>query len=405
MNVAGRLILTRGLRQFAYGMLAVALAVALVAEGLPPVAIGALVTVALAGDLTGTALVGRYADGWGRRRTMVALAGLMALTGVVFSLTSWYPALVVAAFCGTLGTGASETAPFLPLEQAMLARVVVAARHTAIFTRYNIVALLAGSLGALAAALPDLLPRFGVARALALRLPFLGYAALAVVVAVVAWRLPPSVERDAAGDGGAVERPTAARLGASRGIVTRLAALFSVDALAGGLVAQTVLALFFHLRYAVPLVSLAGVFFAANALAGLSLLAAPWLAARFGLLNTMVFSHLPSNALLALVAFMPTFPLAAGMFLLRQSLSQLDVPTRQAYTMALVEPAERTAAASATSLARGAGAALSPSIAGLLIQGTALTLGLPLLLAGGIKLGYDLALWRVFRRVPLPRRT
>jgi len=180
-----------------------------------------------------------------------------------------------------------------------------------------------------------------------------------------------------------------------------LAGLFSVDALAGGLIVQSLLVLFFHLRFSVPLVPLAALFFGANALSALSFLAAAPLAHRFGLLNTMVFTHLPSNILLILVVAMPSFPLAALMLLTRQALSQMDVPTRQAYTMALVAPEVRTATASVTSLARSAGAASSPVFSGLLLQGPGLVLGLPLVIAGILKSSYDLALWTIFRRVRL----
>src|SRR5260370_30112504 len=187
----------------------------------------------------------------------------------------------------------------------------------------------------------------------------------------------------------------------SRGIVWRLTALFSVDALAGGLVVQSLMALFFHLRFGVPLTTLSVLFFGANLLSALSFLAAVPLARRFGLLNTMVFTHLPSNVLLILVAFAPTFPLAAVLLLLRQTLSQMDVPTRQAYTMAMVDPEERTAAASVTSLARSVGSATSPVFSGLLLQGPLLVLGLPFILAGMLKSAYDSFLWMVFRHVHL----
>jgi predicted MFS family arabinose efflux permease len=180
-----------------------------------------------------------------------------------------------------------------------------------------------------------------------------------------------------------------------------LSALFSLDAFAGGLVGQTLLAVFFHLRFGVPLGTLAVLFFAANLLSALSFLVAVPLARRFGLLSTMVFTHLPSNALLFLVALMPTFPLAVLLLLLRQLLSQMDIPTRQAYTMALVAPEERTAAASVTSLARSAGSAAGPVFSGILLQGPLLILGLPFMLAGTLKAGYDLALWRLFRHVPV----
>ena len=196
--------------------------------------------------------------------------------------------------------------------------------------------------------------------------------------------------------------PGAPPLPKSRSIVLKLTALFTVDAIAGGLVGQTLLALFFHLRFGVPLGVLGILFFGTNVLSALSFLAAPPLARRIGLLNTMVFTHLPSNLLLFLVALMPTFPLAAALLLLRQLLSQMDVPTRQAYTMALVAPEERTAAASVTSLARSAGSATSPVIAGVFLQGPLVVLGLPLLVAGSIKAIYDLVLWRVFHVIPVP---
>jgi MFS family permease len=415
----------RGLRQAAYGMLAIVLAVSLTDRGLSPAAIGALVTVSLAGDFAGTLVIGRWADAWGRRRTLTVLAVVMALTGLIFGVLGWYPLLLVVAFCGTLGTSASETAPFLPIEQAMLAQVGPSHGRTALFARYNLVASLAGALGALAAGLPDLLVRHGVAARVSLFVPFALYALAALVVAWLAAHLSPAVEAhdslvarkadEPEAVSAVADAPPAAGqrrspwhrlplpvLGASRGMVLRLAGLYSVDAFAGGFVTQTLLALFFHLRFGIPLDTLAVLFFGANLLAALSFLAAPALARRFGLLNTMVFTHLPSNVLLVLVPLMPTFPLAAITLLLRQTLSQLDVPTRQAYTMALVEPGERTATASVTSLARSAGSASSPVLAGALLQGPLVVLGLPLLVAGGLKAIYDLALWRIFRRVPQP---
>ena len=406
-NVAthdARLMLTaRAVRQFAYGQLAIVLAIALTREGLTPVAIGALVTVSLVGDFCGTALIGRYADQWGRRHTLVVLALLMAFTGMVFGLSSFYPLLLIAAFCGTLGTSASETAPFLPLEQAMLAQTVPQDHQTVWFARYNLVASFAGALGGLAAGLPDLLTQVGVAPTRSLQTSFGLYAILALFVGALVQHLSPTVEVPTT-----TQRVAASRrwwnaivppLHQSRGSILRLAALFSVDALAGGLVGQTLLALFFHLRFGVPLGILGVLFFGTNLVSALSFLAAAPLARRFGLLNTMVFTHLPSNLLLLVVAFMPTFPWAACFLLLRQLLSQMDIPTRQAYTMALVAPDERTAAASLTSLARSAGSATSPVLAGVFLQGPLIVLGLPLLLAGTLKVGYDLVLWRVFRPV------
>ena len=402
MRDGQRIILMRGLRQGAYGLLAVVLAIALTRDGFSPAAIGALVTVSLAGDFLGTLVIGHYADRWGRRRTLALLALLMALTGLIFDFIHWFPLLLLAAFAGTLGTSASETAPFLPIEQAMLGSQGTGAERTSLFARYNLVASLAGACGALIAGLPALLARAGWPFETLLALTFCLYALAAVVVALQARRLSDAVEAKGAAiqTRGSLWQRLIPPLPHSRGIVARLAALFSLDAFSGALIGQTLLALFFHLRFGADLEMLGALFFGANLLSALSFLAAPWLARRFGLLNTMVFTHLPSNIILMLVPLMPNFPLAALFLLARQCLSQLDVPTRQAYTMALVDPSERTAAASVTSLARSAGSAVSPALAGALLQGPLLVLGLPLLLAGGLKVVYDLSLWAVFHRVP-----
>lgn len=400
-------VAARGARAFAYGMLGVLLGVALSQRGLAPVTIGAIITVSLAGDFAGTYLIGLYADRWGRRRTLAVLAALMAVTGLVFALVSFYPILLIAGFFGTLGTSGSETAPFLPIEQALLPQIVPAARRVTAFARYNLVASFAGALGALAAGLPDVLTHAGLELRTGIRLMFGVYVAAALVTLLLVMRLSATVERvpRAGGGGDTASASRRSRLtpamARSRALVLKLAALFSVDAFAGGLVVQSLVALYFHLRFGVSLGALGALFFGANALSALSFLATAPLARRFGLLNTMVFTHLPSNGLLVLVAVMPAFPLAAAVLLLRQLLSQMDVPTRQAYTMALVPEDERTAAASVTSLARSSGSASSPILAGALLQGPLLTLGLPLVIAGALKALYDLSLWRVFRDVRL----
>ena len=401
-QAAARLILLmRGLRQFAYGLLAVTLGVVLAGEGFSPASIGILITVSLVGDMASTYVIGLFADSWGRRRTLVLLALLMAGTGLIFGLATSYPVLLLAAFFGTLGTTASETAPFLPIDQAMLAQVSTSERRTALFARYNLVASLSTALGALAAGVPGLLTQIGVPLASGIRLLFGLYAVLALLVGGLSLRLSPLVEAPGHPlmEARRLRQRLAPPLHRSRGIVWRLTALFSVDALAGGLVVQSLMALFFHLRFGVPLSILSALFFGANLLSALSFLAAVPLARRFGLLNTMVFTHLPSNILLALVAFAPTFPLAAVLLLLRQALSQMDVPTRQAYTMALVDPEERTAAASVTSLARSLGSSTSPVFSGLLLEAPLLALGLPLIVAGALKAAYDLTLWSIFRQV------
>lgn len=397
------ILVMRGLRSLAYGLLAVLLGVALTDEGFSPVAIGILITVSLIGDMVGTYIIGLVADTWKRRRVLALLSLLMAGTGIVFGLTSSYPLLLIAAFFGTLGTSASETAPFLPIDQAMIAQVTLPERRTALFARYNLVASLSVAVGALAAVGPDLLARVGLSQALGIRLMFGVYALLALIVAGLSLRLSSDVEapRQSPLQIQRVWQRLVPQFSHSRGIVWRLMALFSVDALAGGLVVQSLMVLFFHLRFGVSLTTLSALFFGANLLSALSFLAAVPLAKRFGLLNTMVFTHLPSNILLIMVAFAPTFPFAAVLLLLRQALSQMDVPTRQAYTMALVAPEERTSAASVTSLARSIGSSTSPVFSGLLLQGPLLIIGLPFILAGTLKAAYDLTLWSLFRRVRL----
>jgi MFS family permease len=400
---AGLILVMRGLRSLAYGLLAVILGVVLGGEGFSPASIGVLITVSLLGDMTGTYLIGLFADSWGRRRTLALFALLMAGTGVIFGLVTSYPVLLLAAFFGTLGTTASETAPFLPIDQAMLAQVTAPAGRTALFARYNLIASLSTALGALAAGLPGLLTQVGLPLASGIRLLFGVYAALALVVVGLSLRLSSHVEAPGRPPIGvqSLGQRLAPPLQRSRGIVWRLTALFSVDALAGGLVVQSLMALYFLQRFGVPLTTLSVLFFGANLLSALSFLAAVPLARRFGLLNTMVFTHLPSNILLILVAFAPMFPIAATLLLLRQALSQMDVPTRQAYTMGLVAPEERTAASSMTSLARSVGSSTSPVFSGLLLQGPLLVLGLPFILAGMLKSAYDFSLWMVFRHVHL----
>jgi len=276
-----------------------------------------------------------------------------------------------------------------------------------LFARYNLIASLSAAVGALAAGLPALLAGIGLPFASGIRLLFGVYAALGLVVAGLSFRLSSPVEAPVHPllEAKRLGQRLAPQLRRSRGIVWRLTALFSVDALAGGLVVQSLMALFFHLRFGVPLATLSVLFFGANLLSALSFLVAVPLARRFGLLNTMVFTHLPSNVLLALVAFAPTFPIAAALLLMRQMLSQMDVPTRQAYTMTIVDPEERTAAASVTSLARSLGASTSPVFSGLLLQGPLLVVGLPFILAGALKAAYDLTLWSIFRHVHLKEET
>jgi len=288
------------------------------------------------------------------------------------------------------------------IDQAMLAQITAPVHRPALFARYKLVASLSTALGALVAGLPDLLGRAGLPLVSGIRLLFGVYALLGLVVAGLSLRLSPPVVAPVRPPirGQSLRQRLAPRLTRSRDTVWRLTALFSVDALAGGLVVQSLMALFFHLRFGIPLTTLSALFFGANLLSALSFLAAVPLVRRFGLLNTMVFTHLPSNLLLILVPLMPTGALAAAVFLSRMSISQMDVPTRQSYTMAVVDPDERTAAAGLTNVARNAATALSPTVTGWALSVAAL--GLPFFIAGGIKVVYDVLVFLSFRHLRPP---
>jgi len=335
---------------------------------------------------------------------LLAGAALMILAGVVFASTRSFVLLLLAATVGVISPSGNEVGPFLAIEQAALAGEVAAARRTRVFAWYNLVGSLATALGALAGGgLAEALQRHGLAALGSYRVVVIGYAVVGALMVLLVARLSAAVELPEAQRAGGPPAWFRADLGLgpSRRAVLRLASLFSLDALAGGFVVQAFVAYWFHHRFGVAPAALGGIFFGANLLAGLSALSASWIAARLGLLRTMVLTHLPSNVLLLLVPLMPTLPLAITMLLARFSISQMDVPTRQAYTMALVAPAERSAAAGVTGIARSVGASLSTLAAGPLYASAALA-GLPFLLAGGLKIAYDLLIWLSFREVVLP---
>ncbi len=388
------LFATRSVRLFAYGLLSVTLVLHLAAAGLSDASIGLLLSLTLAGDTVLSLWVTTRADRAGRRR-MLALGGvLMAGAGLAFAGSTGFWVLLVAATAGIISPAGNEVGPFLAIEQAALSQVLPGGSRTRAFAWYALAGTRATALGALAGgSLAEALQRAGLAPLASYRALALGYAALALLLLLLFARLGPEVEAPA----GAVP-PGRLGLGRSRGVVARLSALFALDAFAGGFIVQSLVAWWFHRRFGVEESGLGALLFGANALAGLSALAAGRLAQRFGLVNTMVFTHLPSNVLLLLVPLMPTLPLAVAVLLLRFSISQMDVPTRQSYTMAVVEPGERAAAAGVTGIARTVGASLAPVLAGPLYASAALA-GLPFYLAGGLKIAYDLLLWRSFRRL------
>jgi MFS family permease len=379
------LLFARSLRLFAYGALAVVLVLYLTELGFTTSQIGLLLTLTLVGDTAVSLILTTRADRLGRRRILVVGAALMALAGLIFALTHNFLTLLITGTLGVISPSGNEVGPFLPIEQAALAHVVPPASRTSVFAWYTLVGAIATAVGSLVGG--------GLSEALhTYRVVLFVYAAVGVLLALSFTRLSPKVEVDATG------RSSRLGIGSSRGIVLRLAGLFALDAFAGGFVVQSFAAYWFYLRFGVTPAGLGAIFFGANVLAGLSALLAARLATRFGLVRTMVFTHLPSNVLLILVPLMPTLPLAVAVLFLRFSISQMDVPTRQSYLMAVVGPAERSAAAGLTGVARTTGAALAPVFAGLLFAQPRL-IGVPFYIAGTFKIVYDVLLYSAFIQV------
>jgi MFS family permease len=388
-----RILVAQALRAFAYGFGTIALALTLQAEGWSTARVGLLLLGVVGGIALVSVAVGRYGDRLGRRRTYLVLYLGLAATGVAFAVTTQFWVLFALALTGTLSPSVVESGPFTSLEQAMLATGLEGRARNHVFGVYNAVAALAGSVGALAAGGPALLRKAGFGLPADQRL-FLLFVPIALLGAALARSLSPAVEAET------WRRPTGApALSTSRGAVRRLAGLFSIDALAGGLVVDALVAYWFRVRFGVSVEVLGLTFFAVGVLQTASFLAAPRLADRFGLLRTMVFTHLPSNVLLAAMAFAPTAAVGIALLLARSLLAQMDVPTRQAYVMGLVTPPERTAAAAYTNTARYVTRPFGPLLAGALGR---VALGLPFVVAGVVKSGYDLTLWAWFRNVRLP---
>jgi MFS family permease len=328
----------------------------------------------------------------------------MVFAGVLFAITRNFLFLLVAATIGVISPSGYEVGPFLSIEQAALSQIVSNERRTHIFAWYNLVGSFATALGALGGGgLVQAFQDSGMTPLGSYRTIVIGYAIIGLILGVLFTRLSPAVEIQAGSDQSHSTSPFKTRFGLhrSRGVVLKLSALFSLDAFAGGFVLQSILAYWFHVRFNVQPAVLGSIFFGANILAGLSALSAVWVASKIGLIKTMVFTHIPSNILLILVPFMPNLPLAIAMLLVRFSISQMDVPTRQSYTMAVVAPDERSAAAGITGIARTTGASLSPVFTGPLLANAAL-MNLPFFLSGGLKIIYDLLLYRSFKAIKPP---
>lgn len=390
-----RLLLARILRTFAYGYLGVVLALYLRELGLDDALIGLVLTAAIAGSTLMTIAWSLVADRYGRRRTAVTMAALMALGGLIFAVSSNPLLLILGAMTGTISATSSEVGIFNTIDQAVLPQTTDDRHRTWAFTVYNLVGSLSGAFGSLAAALVGVFAGMGLSGADAYRPLFVLYATIGLANLLIFTTLSPSIEQ--------VRIEGERRfLGIHRsgGKVARLSALFALDAFAGGFVVHALVAYWFSVRWGLDAATLGLLFFWVGVVTSVSFLAAGWLAARIGLLNTMVVTHLPSNVLLILLPFAPTAWLAVALFIARMSISQMDVPTRQSYTMAVVEPDERTATAGITNTARTTAAAVSPALAGWAFSVAAL--GVPFFVAGGLKIAYDLMIYATFRGVRPP---
>ncbi|TDW35037.1 putative MFS family arabinose efflux permease [Rhizobium azibense] len=386
---AAYLLTSRGLRAFGDGLVSLLLPAYLAVLGFNAFEIGVLATATLAGSAALTLTVGIVAHHFSRRTLLIAAAVLMMATGVAFALVQDFWPLLLIAFVGTLNPSSGDVSVFLPLEHAQLAHSVTDRDRTALFARYSLIGSLAGAVGALAAGAPDILGEaIGLDIKGALQAAFLLYASLGLATLFLYRRLPVEPFDATAAP--------AEPLGKSRTIVLTLAALFSLDAFAGGLIVQSLLALWLYQRFDLSLAATGAIFFWTGVLSSGSYLIAVRISKRIGLVNTMVFTHLPSSLCLILVPFMPHLAQAIGLLLIRSALSQMDVPTRTSYVMAIVAPAERAAAASVTAVPRSLAAASGPLLAGWLMSIS--SFGWPLVAAAALKIVYDVLLLFMFRK-------
>jgi len=391
------LFAARIVRLFAYGFVAVVLVLYLSAIGLDDHRIGLLLSLTLAGDVIVSLYLTTRADALGRKRTLLAGALLMIGAAVVFAITRDFTLLVLAATIGVISPSGNEVGPFLAVEQVALTQAASGRDRTSLFAWYNLAGSFATAAGSLAGGfLAGQMMARGFGAVASYSSAIIAYAVLGGILAIVFASVSPAIE------GERIAKATRGlfRVERSRSVVTRLSALFALDAFAGGMVVQSIVAYWFFHRFGLSPAALGTLFFGANLAAGVSALSAARIAKRFGLLNTMVFTHLPSNVLLILIPLMPTLPLAITVLLLRFSISQMDVPTRQAFVIAAVDPSERTAAAGITGVARTTGAALAPVIAMPLIASLSHS-WVPFIAAGALKIVYDVMLLRSCRGVKL----
>jgi MFS family permease len=385
----------RALRGFGDGFAVIILPAYLLAIGLTPQQVGMVASASLLGTAALTLLVGFVAPRYDLRNLFLIGAGLAAATGLVFPMVETVVPVLLVAFIGTINPSAGDLGMLIPLEHALLTQETSDQNRTGVFARYSLIGSLTAAAGSLAAALPEFLTGKGMAEVSALRLMFYGYAALGLSAALLYSRLPRDHMR-------AATRPSQA-LGQSRKIVYKLAALFSLDAFAGGFVVQSLLALWLFQRFDLSLGAASAFFFCASLLSAISFPVAVWLARRIGLVNTMVFTHIPSSLCLIAVAFSSNLTVVLTLLLIRSALSQMDVPTRSSYVMAVVTPVERTAAASVTAVPRSLASSISPAIAGFMLAGP--FSALPLVVCGCLKIAYDVALLGLFRHTKPPEES
>jgi MFS family permease len=398
------LLAARFIRLFAYGSLSVVLVFYLIGVGLTPFETGWLLSLTLVGDTVVSLVITTRADRLGRRRMLVVGAMLMAAAGLVFAVTSNFWLLILAATIGVISPSGHEVGPFLPIEQAALSHVVTDRRRTEAFAWYTLTGSMATALGSLSAGvISQNFQNGALSPVSSYRAVVMVYAALGIVLAAVFLGLSHRTEATAYLDSSsaATSNRGLSGLDQSRSVVMKLSALFALDSFGGGFVVQAFVAYWFHLRFGIDVASLGAIFFGANIFAGFSALLASRLAARIGLIKTMVFTHLPSNILLILVPLMPSLWSAVAVLLVRFSISQMDVPARQSYVMAVVTPAERAAAGGITGVARTIGAALSPLLVGPMFARPSL-ISLPFFLAGTLKIIYDVVLYKGFVSAQIP---
>ncbi|HMV28392.1 MAG TPA: MFS transporter [Anaerolineales bacterium] len=392
------LFATRIIRMFCYGFLSVILVLYLSETGLTEQQAGLLFTFTLAGDAAISLYLTTHADGFGRKRTLIIGALLMLGAGVVFLMTNNIVVLMLAAIIGVISPSGNEIGPFLSVEQASLSQLLPDKMRTKVFAWYNLAGSFSTAIGALTGGwLAQLLQASGWSALDSYRYILTGYAVGGLLIAILFLQVSPAIEVHSEPN----ETKKVLGLHKSRNVVLKLSAFFALDAFAGGLIVQSMIAYWFHIKFGVDSGILGSIFFGANILAGISSLLAVKIADKFGLINTMVFTHIPSNIFLILVPLMPSLPLAIGILLLRFSISQMDVPTRQSYTMAVVAPDERSAASGVTAIARSVGASISPALTGIFFSVPGL-LSVPFFLCGGLKIIYDLLLWREFSAVKPP---